>query len=98
MFLRALRVCSEEFLEDEINFIFDIGKKHKYPMDILGKAYNNALKTFNSHTAREPFNLNNIFFSFTIPRKFRKFGSCLQNALQYKFDFQEYFYIKKFIN
>ena len=62
MFLRALRVCSEEFLEDEINFIFDIGKKHKYPMDILGKAYNNALKTFNSHTAREPFNLNNIFF------------------------------------
>ena len=33
MFLRALRVCSEEFLEDEINFIFDIGKKHKYPMD-----------------------------------------------------------------
>ena len=29
-------------------------------MDILGKAYNNALKTFNSHTAREPFNLNNI--------------------------------------
>ena len=29
-------------------------------MDILGKAYNNALKTFNSHTASEPFNLNNI--------------------------------------
>ena len=29
-------------------------------MDILGKAYNNALKTINSHTAREPFNLNNI--------------------------------------
>ena len=27
MFLRALRVCSEEFLEDEINYIFDIGKK-----------------------------------------------------------------------
>ena len=60
MFLRALRVCSDEFLEDEINFIFDIEKKHKYPMDILGKACNNALKTFNSHTAREPFKLNNI--------------------------------------
>ena len=29
-------------------------------MDIFGKAYNNAMKTFNSHTAREPFNLNNI--------------------------------------
>ena len=29
-------------------------------MDILGIAYNNALKTFNSHTAHEPFNLNNI--------------------------------------
>ena len=29
-------------------------------MYILGKAYNNALKTFNSHTACEPFNLNNI--------------------------------------
>ena len=60
MFLRALRNCSEEFLEDEINFIFDIGKIHKYPMDILDKAYNNAMKTYNSHTAREPFNLNNI--------------------------------------
>ena len=70
MFLRALRVCSEEFLEDEINFIFDIGKKHKYPMDILGKAYNNALKTFNSHTAREPFNFtlygpNSFFHRFS---------------------------------
>ena len=29
-------------------------------MDILGKAYINALKTFNSHTALEPCNLNNI--------------------------------------
>ena len=61
MFFRALRVCSEEFLEDEINFIFDIGKKNiNTQVDILGKAYNNALKTFNSHPAREPFNLNNI--------------------------------------
>ena len=34
--------------------------------------------------------MNEIYepnFSFTIPRKFRKFVSCLQNALQYKFDF-----------
>ena len=62
MFLRALRVCSEEFLEDDINFFFfDMGKKYKYPIYILGKAYNNAMKTFNSHTAREPLNLNNIF-------------------------------------
>ena len=29
-------------------------------MDILGKAYNNAMKTFNSHTAPEPLSLNNI--------------------------------------
>ena len=29
-------------------------------MDILGKDYNNALKTFNSHTALEPFDFNNI--------------------------------------
>ena len=63
-FLRAFRVCSEVFLEDEIYFIFDIGKKHKYPLDILGKAYNNAPKTFNSHTAREPFNLNILVSPF----------------------------------
>ena len=31
-------------------------------MDILGKDYNNALKTFNSYTALEPFDLNNILF------------------------------------
>ena len=35
-------------------------------MDIISKAYNDAMKTFNTLTAREPFNLNNILV-FTPP-------------------------------
>ena len=31
MFLRALRICSPEFLNNEIDYIFGIGEKHKYP-------------------------------------------------------------------
>ena len=31
MFLRAHRVCSPEFLDEEINYIFYIGVKLKYP-------------------------------------------------------------------
>ena len=97
MFLRALRVCSEAFLEDEINFIFDIGKKLKYPMDILGKAYNNALKTFNSHTAREPFNLNNILV-LLFHENFVNLVHVFKMHYNINLIFKNTFFIEKFIN
>ena len=51
MFLRALKICSEEYLLEEIDFIFSMGRKHKYPDFILNKAYNKALTTFNTDKA-----------------------------------------------
>ena len=46
MFLRALKICSDEYWLEEIEFIFSMGRKHKYPDFILDKAYNQALTTF----------------------------------------------------
>ena len=51
MFLRALKICSDEYLLEEIEFIFSIGCKHKYPDFILDKAYKKALTTFNTEKA-----------------------------------------------
>ena len=51
MFLRALKICSDDYLLEEIEFIFSIGRKHKYPDFILDKAYNKALTTFNTDKA-----------------------------------------------
>ena len=48
MFMRALKICSNEYLLEEIYFIFSIGRKHKYSDFILDKAYNKALTTFNT--------------------------------------------------
>ena len=46
MFLRALKICSDEYLLEEIEFNFSIERKHKYPDFILDKAYNKVLTTF----------------------------------------------------
>ena len=51
MFLRALKICLDEYLLEEVDFIFSIGRKHKYPDFILDKAYNKALTTFNTDKA-----------------------------------------------
>ena len=51
MFMRALKICSNEYLLEEIYFIFSIGRKHKYSDFILDKAYNKALTTFNTDKA-----------------------------------------------
>ena len=54
MLLRALKICSDDYLLEEIEFIFSIGRKHKYPDFILDKAYNKALTTFNTDKAISP--------------------------------------------
>ena len=46
LFLRAYRICSHEYLEDEIDHIFKTLKKLAYPNDILKKALSKAPKAF----------------------------------------------------
>ena len=46
LFLRDYRICSHEYLEDEIDHIFQTLKKLAYPNDILKKALSKARKAF----------------------------------------------------
>ena len=46
MFLRALRICSDQFLNEEINYIKNIAKSHQYPSYIIDKAYKLAYNSF----------------------------------------------------
>lgn len=60
MFLRALRICSPEFLDDEINNIYDISSSLKYPKIFIDKALTAARKTFYNHNDRMPFSKKNV--------------------------------------
>ena len=46
MFLRARRICSPEFYDDEINTIYNIGNTLKYPRIFLKKCENIARSIF----------------------------------------------------
>ena len=52
MFLRALRICSPQFLQEEIEKIYEIANKQKYPRHVTEKAFHTAKRTF--HQTRRP--------------------------------------------
>ena len=54
MFLRPLKICSDEYWLEEIEFIFRFERMHKYPDFILDKAYNKALTSFSTDKAISP--------------------------------------------
>ena len=60
MFLRALRICSPEFIDEEFDNIFRISERLKYPRYFIESSLQKARKTFYSVTTREPFNHNNL--------------------------------------
>ena len=60
MFLRAFRVCSPEYVEEEFLRIREIGHDLKYPDFIIDTALKKARKTFFGSAGRTTFSLNNI--------------------------------------
>ena len=60
MFLRALRICSPEYLDQEVQNIYDIAKRLKYPKHIIDKSFNNAKKTFYGSQIKVPFCKENM--------------------------------------
>ncbi|XP_069941993.1 uncharacterized protein [Cherax quadricarinatus] len=46
MFLRALRICSPEFIDEEISKIYKIGNDLKYPRNVIDKSFKVARNTF----------------------------------------------------
>ena len=59
MFLRAFRICSPEFFDNEIETIRNIGRKLKYPENLLDDAFRMARKTFYD-PKKEPYNTKNM--------------------------------------
>ena len=60
MFLRALRICSPQFIDDEIKNIYDIAFKLKYPRKFIDVAWKRAKKTFYLTNNKIEFNNHNI--------------------------------------
>jgi hypothetical protein len=52
MFLRALRVCSPEFFDEEIAKIYEIGKSLQYPKRFLEFSFVQAKRTFYNHVPK----------------------------------------------
>ena len=77
-FLRALRICSPEFLDRELDKICNIGKNLKYPGTFLNKALTNAKKTFYSVDLREPLRFQNML-ALPFHRNFYELPKVLKN-------------------
>ena len=60
MFLRALRICDPEFLDEELNYIHNLANKLCYSKDFSNHCLRKAEKTFYSNNNRQPFNKKNI--------------------------------------
>ncbi len=60
MFLRALRVCSPEFMENELKHIYETGAKSKYPRIFLKKALEKARKNNSRTDPAATFDKNNL--------------------------------------
>jgi hypothetical protein len=60
MFLRALRIVDPEFLDGEINKIFEIGDKLCYPINFLDLCFEKAKKTFYNVYTKAPFECKNL--------------------------------------
>ena len=60
MFLRALRVCCPEFLDEELDMIRKIAGNLRYPNYFIENAFSKAKKTFYGITRTKEFEKNNL--------------------------------------
>ena len=60
MFLRALRICSPEYIDDEFGNIFSISEKLKYPKHFIECSLRKARRTFYSESPSETPSFQNV--------------------------------------
>ena len=60
MFLRALRICSPEFIDEEIDKIYKIGSDLRYPKMFIDKSLKAARRTFYTAVPKEPYTKKNM--------------------------------------
>ena len=96
LFLRALRYCEPEFLDDEIKFIFESFGKLGYPLHFLNKALSKSRKIFYNNDEKRLWNPNKdkIIKLPYVPEFEEKIVNRLDNC-GYKFVFSYEDTIKK---
>ena len=77
MFLRALRICDPEYHDEEIEKIFEIGKRLCYPFSFLEDCYVKTKRRFYNNIERNKFQYQNVL---TLP--FRRELKPLVNLLK----------------
>ena len=60
MFLRSFRVCSPEFLDNELIRIYEIANNLKYPRHLIDMAHKMARKSYYNNTMEKQFSKKNI--------------------------------------
>ena len=60
MFLRALRICSPEFIDEEIDKIYKIGSDLRCPKMFIDKSLKAARRTFYTAVPKEPYTKKNM--------------------------------------
>ena len=88
LFLRALRYCEPEFLDDEIRFIFESFEKLGYPFHFINKALSKSRRIFYNNEVKRIWNSNKdkiVKLPF-VPEFEEKIVSKLDNC-GYKFVF-----------
>ena len=88
LFLRALRYCEPEFLDDEIKYIFESFEKLGYPHHFINKALSKSRRIFYNNGERRNWNANKdkIVKLPYVPEFEEKIVSKLDNC-GYKFVF-----------
>jgi hypothetical protein len=73
-FLRAYRVCSKEFLEEEIDFIYSVFKNLAYPKYLVDLSLKKAKKTFLGNVSKPKFDAKNKLIVPYLPSLVNKRG------------------------
>ena len=60
MFLRALRICSPEYMDEEMAKIYRIASDLRYPKTIIDKALYRARKSFRNNEEKVPYSSKNL--------------------------------------
>lgn len=60
MFLRALRICDPEYINEEFNHIYNLARNLCYSSEIIDKCLTKANNTFYGNKTKEPFSKKNI--------------------------------------
>ena len=78
MFLRALRICSPEFMDEEVSKIYNIAFNLKYPKSTIDKSFSLAKRSFYNNEIKVPYSCKNLLV-LPFNEKFNNITTLLGN-------------------